>query len=126
LALAEHVPAPQLASPLAGFFLGACAVLPWGAGVFGATPAVGVVTVVGVVEVEVPGFVVASGKATAPGVVADAAAVAGDVGIPAAGAAPGTGGLAVTVAGAPHALAEHDALPAGACAAGFTSLAWTG
>jgi hypothetical protein len=115
LGSAAQVPAPQLASPAAGFFLGAVAVEPFGACFFAAGAAV------------VAGAAVATGAAVAVGVVAEAASAAGAVAVVVAGAVVGVVAPAAAVAGlAPHPLAEHDAFPAGAVAAGVTSLACTG
>jgi hypothetical protein len=106
-----QVPAPQLASPAAGFFFGAVAVEPFGGCFF--TAAVAVVAAV------------ATGVAVAVGVVPEAASAAGLVGVVAAGTVVGV--AAPAVAGlAPHPFAEHDAFPAGAVVAGVTSLACTG
>jgi len=110
-----QVPAPQLASPAAGFFFGAVAVEPFAGAFFGATAAVAA------------GAAVATGVAVAVGVVPDAASAAGVVAVVVAGTAVGVVAPAAAVAGlAPHPLAEHDALPAGALVTGVTSLACTG
>jgi hypothetical protein len=107
-----QVPAPQLASPAAFFFFGAVAVEPFGGCFFTAAGAA---------------VAAAAAVAVAAGVVAEAASVAGVVAIVVAGTVVGVVAPAAAVAGlAPHPLAEQDAFPAGALAAGFTSLAWTG
>jgi hypothetical protein len=106
----EQVPAPQLASPppMAGFFFAAV--------VTGLAAAAGVATVAGAAG--------AGAAAAATGAALDVGA-AGAAGA-AAGAADGAAAAAVS-AFAPQLFAEHEAAPvAGADAAGFTSVAFTG
>jgi hypothetical protein len=117
LGSAAHVPAPQDASPAAGFFFGAVAVEPFAGAFFTAAVAAGAAVVA----------VVAAGVAVLAGVVAEAASVAGVVAVVVAGTAVGVVAPAAAVAGvAPHPFAEHDAFPAGAFAVGATTVAFTG